>query len=159
VTADNYFGSIFCTPGDVDNYHNNFRVSNAIKYVSQTFGGVQVEGLYALGGVAGQTSAGQSYGLAVSYTQGGLGLAGGYFYSKTNNSAASFNSTADTNNGDTAINQVFADGARSLSIGRLGAQYIMVRLRSALLTATFSTVRRLWVCTHPTKRLIAVRVS
>lgn len=126
LTEDNYFGSIFGTPGDVDNYDNNFRINNAIKYVSPTFGGVQVEGLYALGGVAGQNSAGQSYSLAVSYTNGGLGLAGGYFYSKTNNPTLGFQSTADTNSGtntDSAINGTFANGARSLGIGRLGGQY------------------------------------
>lgn len=121
LTEDNYFGSIFGTPGDVDNYDNNFRVSNSIKYVSPTFGGVQVEGLYALGGVAGQTTGGQSYSLAVSYTNGGLGLAGGYFYTKTS-SATEFSSTADTN-ADAAINNAFSTGARSLGIGRLGGQY------------------------------------
>ena len=121
LTEDNYFGSIFGTPGDVDNYDNNFRVNNAVKYVSPVFCGFQVEGLYAFGGVAGQTSAGQSYSLAVSYTNGGLGLAGGYFYTKTN-SVTAFGSTADTNE-DAAINQAYSEGARSLGIGRVGGQY------------------------------------
>ena len=121
LTEDNYFGSIFGTPGDVDNYYNNFRVNNAIKYVSPVFGGLQVEGMYALGGVAGQTSAGQSYSLAVSYTNGGLGLAGGYFYTKTS-STTGFASTADDNQDD-AINTAFSAGARSLGIGRVGGQY------------------------------------
>ena len=33
ITADNYFGSAFATPGDVDNYDNSLRTSNAVKYV------------------------------------------------------------------------------------------------------------------------------
>ena len=33
LTADNYFGSTFTTPGDVDNNDNSFRVNNSVKYV------------------------------------------------------------------------------------------------------------------------------
>jgi len=122
LTEDNYFGSIFGTPGDVDNYDDNFRVDNAIKYVSPSFNGLQMEGMYAMGGVAGQTTAGQSYSVAASYTNGGLGLAAGYFYTKTSSSTL-FSSTADTNDGDAAINGAFADGAQSLGIGRVAGQY------------------------------------
>lgn len=45
LTGDNYFGSVFATPGDVDNNDNSIRVSNAIKYVSPVYAGFQVEGL------------------------------------------------------------------------------------------------------------------
>ncbi len=55
LTADNFFGSTFATPGDIDNNDNSSRTSNAIKYVSPVFSGFQVEGMYALGGVAGST--------------------------------------------------------------------------------------------------------
>ena len=122
MTEDNYFGSIFGTPGDVDNYDNNFRVDNAVKYVSPNYNGLQLEGMYALGGIAGQTTAGESYSLAASYTHGGLGVSGGYFYTKTSSDTL-FSSTADTNDGDTAINSAFADGAHSLGIGRIAVQY------------------------------------
>jgi len=121
LTEDNYFGSIFGTPGDVDNYDNNFRVNNAVKYVSPTFNGLQVEGMYAFGGIAGSTSAGSTYSVAVSYANGGLSLAGGYFYTKTD-SDTGFVSTADSNE-DAAINQGYSASARSLGIGRFGAQY------------------------------------
>jgi len=121
LTEDNYFGSIFGTPGDVDNYDNNFRVNNAIKYVSPTFGGVQAEAMYSFGGIAGNTSGGQTYSLAVSYTNGGLGLAAGYFNTKSS-SPTTFASTADSNQ-DGAINQAYSAGARSLGIGRVGGQY------------------------------------
>ena len=121
LTEDNYFGSIFGTPGDVDNYDDNFRVDNSIKYVTPSYSGLQFEGMYAFGGVAGSTSAGESYSAAASYTNGGLGLAGGYFYTKTQ-SATGFTSTADLN-ADSAINTSFSENARSLGIGRFGAQY------------------------------------
>ena len=34
LTADNYWGSTFTTPGDVDNNDNSSRTNNAVKYVS-----------------------------------------------------------------------------------------------------------------------------
>ncbi|HKT92065.1 MAG TPA: porin, partial [Paraburkholderia sp.] len=34
LTADNYWGSTFATPGDVDNNDNSSRTNNAIKYLS-----------------------------------------------------------------------------------------------------------------------------
>src|SRR6185312_8364193 len=43
LTEDNFFSGTFATPGDVDNYDNDLRVSNAIKYISPVMSGVQVE--------------------------------------------------------------------------------------------------------------------
>ncbi|HHT8990330.1 TPA: porin, partial [Burkholderia cenocepacia] len=85
VTADNYFGSVFATPGDVDNNDNSLRVSNAIKYTSPVWAGLQFEAMYALGGVAGATGKGQTWAAAAAYNNGPLGLAAGYFHA--NNSA------------------------------------------------------------------------
>ena len=121
LTEDNYFGSIFGTPGDVDNYDNNFRVSNTVKYVSPTFNGLQFEGIYGLGGVAGSVSSGQSYGAGVSYTNGGLGLAAAYFSAKTS-SATTFTSTTDNGTFGSVVNSGFAQ-SNSLNIGRVGGQY------------------------------------
>ena len=49
LTEDNYFGGVFATPGDLDNYDNSLRVSNSVKYVSPLFAGFQVEALYGVG--------------------------------------------------------------------------------------------------------------
>jgi len=121
LTEDNYFGSIFGTPGDVDNYDNNFRVSNTVKYVSPTFNGLQFEGIYGLGGVAGSVSSGQSYGAGVSYTNGGLGLAAAYFSAKTS-SSTTFTSTTDNGTFGSVVNSGFAQ-SNTLNIGRVGGQY------------------------------------
>jgi len=121
LTEDNYFGSIFGTPGDVDNYDNNFRVSNTVKYVSPTFNGLQFEGIYGLGGVAGSISSGQSYGAGVSYTNGGLGLAAAYFSAKTS-SSTTFTSTTDNGTFGSVVNSGFAQ-SNTLNIGRVGGQY------------------------------------
>ncbi|MFP3520644.1 porin, partial [Pseudomonas sp. SIMBA_077] len=45
LTGDNFFGSTFTTPGDVDNNDNSSRTNNAIKYVSPVWGGFQFEGM------------------------------------------------------------------------------------------------------------------
>src|ERR1700761_2827412 len=80
ITEDNYFGSAFATAGDVDNYDNSFRVSNAVKYASPVWSGLQFETMYAFGGTAGSTGAQQSYAVAAAYNRGPLSLAAGYFY-------------------------------------------------------------------------------
>jgi predicted porin len=78
VTGDNYFGSVFATPGDVDNNDNSIRVNNAIKYASPVFAGFQVEGMYALGGVAGHPGQGQTWSVAAAYNNGPIGVAAGF---------------------------------------------------------------------------------
>jgi len=128
ITADNYFGSSFATPGDVDNYDNSFRVSNAVKYTSPLWHGLQLEAMYSFGGIAGSTGSGQSYSAALAYARGPVSVAAGYFHA--NNSpasagprdpAAGWNSTADgTFNGP--INLGYQT-AHSLGIARVAAQY------------------------------------
>ncbi|KVN26284.1 porin [Burkholderia stagnalis] len=78
VTNDNYFGSYFATPGDVDNNDNSIRVNNAIKYTSPVFAGFQFEGMYALSGIAGRPGTGQTWSAAAAYNNGPLGIAAGF---------------------------------------------------------------------------------
>jgi predicted porin len=126
ITADNYFGSAFATAGDVDNYDNSFRVDNAVKYTSPVFGGVQFEAMYSFGGVAGTTSAGQSYSAAVAYNGGPLSLAGGYYHAT--NSASDLgprDSWSSSSDGtfDGPINLGYRT-AHSLGIARVAGQYV-----------------------------------
>jgi predicted porin len=53
------------------------RENNSVKYNGQ-FGGLNVEGMYSFGGVAGSTGANSMYGLTASYTYAGLSLDAGY---------------------------------------------------------------------------------
>src|SRR6202051_2481541 len=92
-TGDGY-GPAFTTPGDADNNDNTFRVDNSIKYTSPTYGGLQYELMYGLGGVPGNISSQELSSAAVSYTNGGLGLAAGYIFSK--NDGPGGLGTADT---------------------------------------------------------------
>jgi predicted porin len=89
LTADNYFGSTFTTPGDVDNNDNSSRTNSAIKYVSPVWSGFQFEGMYALGGVAGATGSGQSWAGAATWSGGPFSVAAGYFRMENGNTLAS----------------------------------------------------------------------
>ncbi|WP_321884976.1 porin [Paraburkholderia bannensis] len=122
ITADNYFGSVFATAGDVDNYDNSFRVNSAVKYTSPVYRGLQTEVMYSFGGVAGSTGAKQSYSAALAYNNGPLAVAAGYYYAA--NSAGDRDGWSSTSDGtfDGPINNGYAT-AHSLQIARVAAQY------------------------------------
>ncbi|WP_025098879.1 porin [Burkholderia sp. A1] len=124
VTADNYFGSVFATPGDVDNNDNSLRVNNAIKYTSPVFAGLQFEGFYALGGVAGSNGSGQTWSAALAYNNGPIGIAGGYFYASNLYGAARGTNWGGTSDAifDGPINSGYTN-AKSIGIGQVAGQY------------------------------------
>ncbi|GAB5094558.1 porin [Caballeronia sp. LP006] len=129
ITADNYWGAIFATPGDVDNYDNSLRVSNAVKYVSPNYAGFQVEGLYGFSGLAGATGQGQTWSGAATYNNGPLAVAGGYFYANNPNAgripptgASTWNSTTSDALFDGPINNAYAS-AHAIGIARGAVQY------------------------------------
>ena len=127
ITADNYFGSVFATAGDVDNYDNSFRVDNAVKYTSPVIAGLQFEAMYSLGGVAGSTGSKQSYSAGVSYANGPLSLAGGYFYAANANPVTGNRTTwSSTSDGtfDGPINNGYQT-AHSIGIARVAGQYVI----------------------------------
>ncbi|WP_404990344.1 porin [Burkholderia pseudomultivorans] len=125
LTEDNYFGSTFATAGDVDNYDNSSRTNNAIKYLSPSYGGLQVETMYALGGVAGQTGSGQTWSVAAAYNAGPLSIAAGYFVADNSNSTVVRTGWSSTSDGtfDGPVNSGYAT-AKSINIARVAARYI-----------------------------------
>jgi predicted porin len=134
LTEDNYFGGVFGTPGDLDNYDNSLRVNNSIKYVSPNWAGFQVEALYALGGVAGANGSERTYSFGAAYATGPLSVAAGYFYanggSSTTNGVRTWTSSSDSLF-NTVINQGFAS-ANSIQIARVGAQYVIGAVTAGL---------------------------
>ena len=126
ITADNYWGSTFTTPSDVDNNDNSSRTNSAVKYTSPVFGGLQFEGMYAFGGVAGAISAGNTWSGAVSYAAGPFSLAAGYIRMTNANTAAaragSWNATSDAT--FNSINLPFAS-AKSIGIASVAGQYVI----------------------------------
>jgi predicted porin len=144
ITADNTFSSVTATPGDVDNYDNSLRVSNAVKYLSPVWAGLQLEAMYGFGNVAGGMGQGATYSGAATYTRGGLSLAAGYF--RANNpepASGATRSTSSATNAWTGSSDPLFDGivnsgyisAASISIARAGAQYT---LGSFILSGTYS---------------------
>ncbi|MFM0198255.1 porin [Paraburkholderia fungorum] len=133
LTGDNYFGSTFATPGDVDNNDNSSRTNSAIKYTSPVWGGFQFEGMYALGGVAGQTGSGQTWAGAATYATGPFSVAAGYFRADNGNTLASrtagtpptpgWNGSTSDGTFDNQINSAYA-AAKSIGIASVAVQYV-----------------------------------
>ncbi|WP_175942261.1 porin [Caballeronia sp. BCC1704] len=131
LTADNYWGAAFATPGDVDNYDNSLRVSNAVKYVSPVFSGFQFEGIYGFSNLAGATGQGQTWGGAATYANGPFSIAASYL--SVNNPSAGRAPLTTTNTGwnspssDSLFNSVINGGystAHSINIARGAGQYV-----------------------------------
>jgi len=137
LTEDGLFGSTFATPGDIDNYDNDVRVNNSIKYVLPNLRGLQFEAIYGFGGVAGSTGNGQTYAAAASYANGPMGLAAGYFFANGGNTTTAgarvWTSSSDSIF-NSAINSAFAS-AKSIQIARVAGEYA---IGSTTLGAAFS---------------------
>ncbi|RQH08946.1 porin [Paraburkholderia dinghuensis] len=128
LTGDGYFGSQFATPGDVDNNDNSARFNNVVKYTSPVLNGFQFAGMYALGGVAGATGSGQTWGAAATYGIGSFNVAAGYLMqSNAATTVARTGWTSTTSdgvfNGQVNVNGHY-DTARSVGIAQIAAQYV-----------------------------------
>ncbi|MGF6779192.1 porin [Paraburkholderia sp. GAS334] len=126
ITGDNFFGGIFATPGDIDNYDNSLRTSNAVKYVSPTYAGFQFEGLYGFSNAAGTTGQGQTWSGAATYNNGPVSLAAGYFYANnpSANRATGWNSPSSDSLFNSPVNSGYAT-THSIGIARAAAQYVV----------------------------------
>lgn len=124
LTGDGAYGPAFAAPGDPDNNDFSFRVNNSIKYLSPTYAGLQYELLYALGGVAGQTSSGQTYSAAALYGHGGFSLAAGYIFTKNDGPGGAGTTELTQNN---SVTPLFGDTPMvgSRQIVQLAAQYVV----------------------------------
>lgn len=147
ITADGYFGSMFATPGDVDNNDNSARVNNVVKYTSPLLNGFQFAGMYGLGGVAGATGSGQTWGAAATYGVGSLNIAAGYLMMDNGSTLASrtnskgvvgWSSTATADNiNEGQINAAY-QSAKSVGIAQVAAQYV---IGSVTLAARYSNAQ------------------
>ncbi len=132
LTADNYFGALFATPGDVDNNDNSLRVSNAIKYASPVYNGFQLAALYGFGSIAGTLNAGQTWAVALAYSKGPVSVAAGYFHASNQAPEGAlrtgWNSSSDgTFDGPEEtffLNNAYVT-AKSISIAHTAAKYVM----------------------------------
>ncbi|WP_325169325.1 porin [Pandoraea sputorum] len=125
-TQGNFFVAGYWTaPGDVDNSQNTARVSNSVKWTSPVWRGVQIEGMYALGGVAGAQASGQTYSAAGSYTFGPARVAAGYLHIDNGNARATTRPSSTTDFFFvSAVNRAYAS-AKSIDIYRAGGRYTL----------------------------------
>jgi predicted porin len=123
VQPDNYLGGFFTTPGDVDNADNSVRVNNAFKWVSPNWSGLQLDIMYALGGIAGSLGSGQTYSGALAYNTGSGSMAIGYMHVDNGNAILSARSLSSSDSFfNSSVNDAY-ETARSINLARLGGNY------------------------------------
>jgi predicted porin len=54
-------GYLISIDGDLDNFNDTYRADNAVKFRTATISGFSAEGVYGLGGVAGDISRNQAW--------------------------------------------------------------------------------------------------
>lgn len=125
VQGDNFLGGIFTSPGDIDNADNSARINNSVKWASPNWSGLQLEAMYAFGGVAGSVGAGQTYSGAASYNNAALTLAAGYLHIDNGNASLSTRGTSSSDSlFSSSVNNAYAS-ARSINIARAGGSYVL----------------------------------
>ena len=82
----NYGGDVNAHPFDNDNTDFDFRVNNAVKYVSPTYRGLTAEAMYGFSNQPGGFSNNRVWGATLNYQNGGLTAAASYL--KLNNAGA-----------------------------------------------------------------------
>jgi predicted porin len=105
VTATEW-GSIYgAHPADMDNLDNTSRISNAVKYASQNYGGFTFGGMYSFGGKAGDVTQDQLFGFGAGYSNGPIALGVAYEKAKNPNySVFGTNPNANTSTSASALN-------------------------------------------------------
>lgn len=122
IQGDNFL-EYFTAPGDVDNADGSVRNSNAVKWTSPSWGGLQAAAMYGFGGVAGSVGSGQAYNAALSYSRGPLTIAGGYAHIDNGNTVLSKRGTSSADSIFLSpVNNAYAT-ASAINIARAGATY------------------------------------
>jgi predicted porin len=72
-------GGTFTAHGnDIDNFADTYRTNNAIKFMSTSYHGLVVSGMYSFGGVAGSVSRNSIYSFGASFANGPVKVAAAY---------------------------------------------------------------------------------
>jgi predicted porin len=144
LSASSRFGGILAThAADVDNVWGDYSLSNSVKYISPTYAGFKVSGLFSLGGVAGDFSNGKKEAVSISYANNALSASA--VFSRINNPATSiYDATANPVAGGTFANPItnptFSGytSAHTLQVAGAGVNY---RIGVALLGFTYTNTR------------------
>ncbi|WP_321852585.1 porin [Burkholderia diffusa] len=115
----------FTAPGDIDLADGTTKIDNAVKWVSPTWGGLQLALQYGFGNVAGSVGSGHSYSAALNYSIGSLTLAGGYFHADNGNArSASRGASSASGNFFSPVNSAYASASK-YNVARAGAAYVV----------------------------------
>ncbi|MCU9957779.1 MULTISPECIES: porin [Burkholderia] len=139
--GDQWGGYIAAHPGDLDNFNNAYRVNNAVKFTSSSYGGFTFGGLYSFGGQAGQFSKNQVWSLGAGYNNGPLVLGVGYLNARTpGNFGGMFNngSTAATTAVSSPVYGAYANNANTYQVIGAGGAYTF---GAATIGATYSNTK------------------
>ncbi|KWC91766.1 porin [Burkholderia cepacia] len=128
-----YFGSGFWTPsthiGDSDDMNQYFRINNSVKFLSDSFYGVRVAGIYGFSNAAGNFANNRAWSLAANYSNGPFSIGGGFMELNQPNSTTNTSGAlggASTSNGDdysTALFYGLDGGVRRQRVTAAGAGY------------------------------------
>jgi predicted porin len=122
VQGDNFL-EYFTAPGDIDNADGSVRNSNAVKWTSPSWRGLQLAAMYGFGGVAGASGSGQAYNAAISYNRGPFTIAGGYWHADNGNATLSMRGTSSVDSIFLSpVNAAYAS-ASAINIARAGTTY------------------------------------
>jgi predicted porin len=139
--GDQWGGYIAAHPGDLDNFNNAYRVNNAVKYTSPTYGGFSFGGMYSFGGQAGQFSRNQVWSLGAGYNNGPLVLGVGYLNARTPaNFGGMFNTgaSAATTAVSSPVYGAYANSANTYQVIGAGGAYTF---GAATIGATYSNTK------------------
>lgn len=127
-SAAQFAGILGAHAGDVDNMWGDYSFSNSVKYISPTYAGFKISGLFSLGGTAGAFANGKKDAISVTYNRGPLSA--GAVFSQANNPATSlYDATAAPTAGGTFVNPItnptFSGytSARTVQVAGVGANY------------------------------------
>ena len=112
-------------PADLDNLDGTYRVNNAVKYKSPTFGGFSFGGTYSFGGIAGDFTRNQIYSVAAGYSMGPLTAAVQYTNTRNPNYSLWGNKANDSTTGSNMSGPVISGlaTAGSQDVAAAGANY------------------------------------
>ena len=141
LTADWVYGALFASPGDVDNYDDSARFNNSVKWTSAEYAGLKAEAMYALGGVAGSVSSGQTWSGGLGYHRGPFALGAGYTHIDNGNASLVARGTSTSDSlFNSPVNAGYAS-AKSVDIARIAGQYVSGNL-TAQAAYSYSTYNR-----------------
>ncbi|VWD38247.1 porin [Burkholderia lata] len=137
--GDQWGGYIAAHPGDLDNFNNAYRVNNAVKFTSNTYGGFSFGGLYSFGGQAGQFAKNQVWSLGAGYNNGPLVLGVGYLNARTPNQfGGMFNNGSTSSSVSSPIYGAYANNANTYQVIGAGGAYTF---GAATIGATYSNTK------------------